>query len=276
MNILEFLLPSFVACLVLTGIHTYLGVHVIARGVIFVDIALAQLAALGMTVALALGHGTSSLTSYLMALSFSVTGAGILSVTRIKKIPQEAIIGVVFVVSSAAGILVADRSPHGTEHIKYILDGSILWVSWNQIIKTGIIYSLLGGIHYIFRKKMFLVSSDPDLAKKKGLKVKVWDFFFYVTFAVVITSSVQIGGILLVFSFLIVPALCSMLLVNRVGTILGLSLLVGWIVGILGSIIGISASYFLDLPTGSSIVVVFGIFLVGALLAAPLFTRRNQ
>ena len=276
MNILEFLLPSFVACLVLTGIHTYLGVHVIARGVIFVDIALAQLAALGMTVALALGHGTSSLTSYLMALSFSVTGAGILSVTRIKKIPQEAIIGVVFVVSSAAGILVADRSPHGTEHIKYILDGSILWESWNQIIKTGIIYSLLGGIHYIFRKKMFLVSSDPDLAKKKGLKVKVWDFFFYVTFAVVITSSVQIGGILLVFSFLIVPALCSMLLVNRVGTILGLSLLVGWIVGILGSIIGISASYFLDLPTGSSIVVVFGIFLVGALLAAPLFTRRNQ
>ena len=276
MNILEFLLPSFVACLVLTGIHTYLGVHVIARGVIFVDIALAQLAALGMTVALALGHGTSSLTSYLMALSFSVTGAGILSVTRIKKIPQEAIIGVVFVVSSAAGILVADRSPHGTEHIKYILDGSILWVSWNQIIKTGIIYSLLGGIHYIFRKKMFLVSSDPDLAKKKGLKVKVWDFFFYVTFAVVITSSVQIGGILLVFSFLIVPALFSMLLVNRVGTILGLSLLVGWIVGILGSIIGISASYFLDLPTGSSIVVVFGIFLVGALAAAPLFTRRNQ
>src|SRR3990167_2734777 len=172
MNILEFLLPSFVACLVLTGIHTYLGVHVIARGVIFVDIALAQLAALGMTVALALGHGTSSLTSYLMALSFSVTGDGILSMTRIKKIPQEAIIGVVFVVSSAAGIFVADRSPHGTEHIKYILDGSILWVSWNQIIKTGIIYSLLGLIHYIFRKKMFLVSSDPDLAKEKGLKVK--------------------------------------------------------------------------------------------------------
>lgn len=249
-----FLLPAFLACLVLTGIHTYLGIHVISRGVIFVDIALAQMAALGMTVAFLLGYPPESQTAYFFALGFTFLGALFFAYFRDDRLPQEAIIGVSFAVSSALAILLADAVPHGSEHLKYILSGNILWVSWDQILKTAIIYGILGLIHYLLREKFLLVSTNPEEARRRGLRLWIWDLFFYISFGLVITSSVQIGGILLVFSFLIVPGLCSMLFVEGLRG----RLILGWLIGALTSLLGITASYLWDSPTGPMIVVAFG------------------
>ncbi len=267
MNIFIFLLPPLVACLVLTGIHAYLGLHVIGRGVIFVDIALAQIAAMGMTVAFVLGFELDSQTAYFFGLGFTLIGALFFAFFRDDVIPQEAFIGVSFAVSSAISLLLADKAPHGAEHLKFILNGNILWVSWHQIIKTALIYSVLGFIHYRVRKKMFLVSCNPVEAQKRGLKIKLWDLFFYVSFGLVITSSVQMAGILLVFSFLIVPALCSMLFFREMKP----RLLLGWGLGILGSIGGIAGSYAFDLPTGSTIVAFFGLILLLSLTCSRVF-----
>lgn len=257
MNAFVFLLPAFAACLILTGIHTYLGIHVVSRGVIFVDIALAQIAALGMTVAFLVGFEPGSQTAYFFALGFTCLAALFFAYFRHERIPQEALIGVSFAVSSALAILLSDRIPHGSEHLKYILSGNILWVSWPHIIKTALIYLVIGLFHYAFRGRFLLVSTDPEEAARRGLKVWLWDLMFYVSFGLVITSSVQIGGILLVFSFLIVPALCSMLFY---GGLRG-RIFMGWAVGTATSVGGIAASYFWDLPTGPAIVAGFGLAL---------------
>lgn len=258
MNALLFLFPAFAACLVLTGIHTYLGIHVISRGVIFVDIALAQIAALGMTVAFLIGLEPESQTAYFFTLGFTFLGALFFAYFREKKIPQEAIIGVSFAVSSALAILVSDKIPHGSEHLKYILSGNVLWVGWSQIIKTAVIYAFLGLVHYIFRDRFLLVSTNPVEAERQGIKLWLWDLFFYLSFGLVITSSVQIGGILLVFSFLIVPALCSTLFFESLKG----RILLGWLIGLSTSIVGIASSYFWDLPTGPAIVTGFGVAMV--------------
>jgi zinc/manganese transport system permease protein len=257
MSAVIFLLPAFLACLILTGIHTYLGIHVVSRGVIFVDIALAQIAALGMTIAFLSGFPLESETAYLFGLGFTFLGALFFAFFRDDRIPQEALIGVSFAVSSALAILLADKIPHGSEHLKYILSGNILWVSWPQILKTALIYASLGLIHYLLRRQFLLVSTDLEGARRRGMRVWLWDLLFYLSFGLVITSSVQIAGILLVFSFLIVPALCSMLFFSDVGR----RVLWGWLVGSVVSLGGLLRSYFFDLPTGPALVACFGIAL---------------
>lgn len=257
-----FLLPPLIACLVLTGIHAYLGIHVVSRGVIFVDIALAQIAALGMTVAILFGHEPESTAAYFFALGFTSVGAVFFATFRNSKIPQEAIIGVSFAVSSAAAILIAEALPHGAEHLRYILSGNILWVTWPQIIKTAVLYTFLGGFHFLMREKFLLMSLHPEEAARRGLSLWKWDLLFYLSFGLVITSSVQIGGILLVFSFLIVPALCSLLFSESLRG----RLLLGWFIGALVSSAGIAASYRWDMPTGPTIVAGFGAVLVLSLL----------
>ncbi|MBL7686336.1 MAG: metal ABC transporter permease, partial [Deltaproteobacteria bacterium] len=185
-----FLLPALIACFILTGIHTYLGIHVISREVIFVDIALAQIAALGMTVAFLMGYDPHSQSSYFFGLGFTFLGALFFAYFKDRDLPQEAIIGISFAVSSALAILVADRVPHGAEHIKYILTGDILWVTWPQILKTGGLYLLLGLFHFMFREKFILISTQHDQAQSMGLKIWFWDLLFYLSFGLVITSSV--------------------------------------------------------------------------------------
>lgn len=271
MNIVLYLLPAFVACLVLTGIHTYLGIHVITRGVIFVDIALAQIAALGITGAFLLGFEPESSTAYFFSLGATFLGALFFAFFRDKRIPQEAIIGVAFAVSSATVILLADALPHGSEHIKYLLSGNILWVNWDQIIKTAVIYSALGIFHTIFRDKFLLVSANPQEAERRKIKLWVWDLLFYLSFGLVITSSVQMAGVLLVFSFLIVPALCGFLFFEGIRG----RLFMGWMIGGLVSLSGIAGSYFWDLPTGPMIVAVFGVVLgVGLVISRFKFFVR--
>jgi len=253
---LALMVKPFVACLILTGIHAYLGLHVIEREVIFVDLALAQVAAFGATVGFLWGFGLHSTASYLTALGFTLLGAAVFAITRLRKplVPQEALIGVVYAIAAAASILVLSRAPEGGEELKALLVGHLLFVEWPEIVKVLFLYSIVGLIHWMARKPLLAISQEPERAFAQGLRVRWWDFLFYSTFGLVVTSSVEMAGVLLVFSFLIVPAVCGVLLARTIGQ----RLLVGWAVGTLTSIAGILASYVWDLPTGAAVVCAFG------------------
>jgi zinc/manganese transport system permease protein len=260
---LSIMAAPFAASLILTGVHAYLGLHVVRRGVIFVDIALAQIAALGATIAFLFGMDIHGAEAYWVSLGFTLIGALIFSVTRSRRarIPQEAFIGIVYAVSAAAAILVVDRAPGGAEHVKDILVGSLLFVQWTTVVKTAILYGVIGLLHYLWRKPLWEVSETEEWERGNKRKPWLWDLFFYGTFGFVVTSSVGIAGVLLVFSYLVVPAVCAMLLVGRTDTgkiKVGKSVSVAWLVGILVSVVGCYFSYFWDLPTGAAIVVTFG------------------
>ncbi len=257
MTVFEILLPAFVASLILTGIHAYLGVHVVERGVIFVDLSLAQIAALGGTVGYLAGYEMHSGASYAFSLAFTLLGATVFALTKPHgktRIPQEAIIGIAYAVSAALAVLVMSKATRETEHLKEMLVGNILSVSWADLGKTAGLYALVGLFHVLFRKRFLLISRDPAEAERQGWSVKLWDFLFYASFGFVVTSSVAIAGVLLVFSFLIVPSVASMLFSER----LGVRLAIGWTMGVLVSAAGVWLSFTLDLPTGATIVATFG------------------
>jgi len=269
MELLGFLAPPFVAGLILTGIHAYLGLHVVERGVIFVDLSLAQIAALGATVATLNGHDVHDSVTYFWSLGFTIAGAAIFALTRTHKqgsrIPQEAIIGIVYAVSAAAAILAMSKAPEGTEHLKDMLVGNILTVSWKTVISTAIVYALVGVFHWIFRKRFLAISMGEEIPR-----VRFWDFLFYASFGFVVTSSVAIAGVLLVFSYLIVPSVAAMLFARKVGTRLAF----GWSVGALVSALGVYLSFHFDLPTGATIVCTFGASLALMALVRP-FMRQT-
>ena len=263
---LDILALPLLACLVLTGIHVYLGLHVLARGVIFVDLALAQVAALGITVAFLAGHPIQSPAAYWYALAFAVGGAALFAVSRTRRaaIPQEAIIGIVYVVSAAAAVLVVDRAPQGSEHIKQLLVGGILTVTPGEVGAVAALYAAVGAGHWLLRRPLLEISLDPDTAQARGRHIAAWDLCFYVSFALVVTSSVRMAGVLLVFSYLIIPAALGSLLVRSIKG----RLAVGWAAGALVSATGLAAAYRWDLPTGASVVTTFGV--LAALTALAL------
>ena len=256
MEVLQFLLAPFVASLILTGIHAYLGVHVVERGVIFVDLALAQFAGLGATIAILVNMDPHGGASYWISLGFTFFGAAIFSLARMRRsrIPQEAFIGIAYAVASAAAILAMSKATGETEHLKDMLVGNILAVSWPEVIHTAILYGLIGAFHFIFRKNFLLISIDPKAAEAKGLSIRFWDFLFYASFGFVVTSSVAIAGVLLVFCYLIVPSVGAMLFADRIGR----RLAIGWTMGTLVSALGCYLSVVLDFPTGATIVCTFG------------------
>jgi zinc/manganese transport system permease protein len=260
MEILPFLVLPFLASLILTGIHAYLGVHVVERGVIFVDLALAQIAALGATIAILAGMDPHGGGAYWISLAFTFMGALIFSFVRsaTARIPLEAIIGITYAVASAAAILAMSKATGETEHLKDMLVGNILAVSKFEVTKTAILYGVIGLFHYIFRKKFLLISIDPDAARAQGINIRLWDFLFYASFGFVVTSSVAIAGVLLVFCYLIVPSVGAMLFADRIGS----RLAIGWTMGTLVSALGIFLSVQMDLPTGAAIVCTFGGVLV--------------
>src|SRR5918992_984138 len=223
---LELIAVPFLACLVLTGIHAYLGLHVLARGVIFVDLALAQVAALGLAVAGLAGHPIQSDAAYGYALAFTVAGAGVFTVSRVHRgpLPQEAIIGIVYAVSAAVAVLIADRAPQGSEHIKQLLVGSIFTVTAGEVATLAVLYAVVGLVHWLIRRPLVEISLDPDGARRRGRALQMWDFVFYTTFGLVVTSSVRLAGVLLVFSYLVVPATVGTILASGVTA----RLLVGW------------------------------------------------
>ena len=250
---LELLGPPLLVAITLVGIHAYFGIQVLTRGVIFVDLALAQIAALGATVAFMLGHAPQSMAAYGYSLAFTMLAAVLLAFTRnwAARIPQEALIGVIYVVAAAAAILLIDRAPQGAEHLKQIFTGNILTSGTEDLRILVPLYVVIGVLHWLLRRRLAGGASLP------------WEFVFYASFGVVVTSSVALAGVLLVFSFLIVPAAIGVLHAQT----LGRQLLVGWIAGALTSAAGLAASFAFDLPTGAAMVCVFGIALAVAGLA---------
>jgi len=271
-DLLALLWLPFLMCLVLTGIHAYLGVHVLAREVVFVDIALAQIAALGATAAFLFGYDLHTWQSYAFGLGATLLGALVLALTRTRQrqVSQEAIIGVVYAVSSAGAVLLADRTPHGADHVRTMLVGSLLSVSAAEVAKIAVLYALIGLLHWLCRRPFFLISTDPDAAFRQGRHVRLWDFVFYASFGVVVTSSVRVAGVLLVFSFLIVPALAGTALGGNVAT----RLIIGWSFGTLVSVLGMAASAAFDLPTGATVVCAFGLTLLAFAVLGRLFGWR--
>jgi zinc/manganese transport system permease protein len=271
MTALTFLLAPLAASLILAGIHAYLGVHVVERGVIFVDLSLAQIAAFGTTIAVLAGYEPHGVPAYVFSLMFTFLGAAVFSIFRGQKarIPQEAIIGICYAVASAASILAMSKSTEQTEHLKEMLVGNILTVTWPEVAKTAVLYGLVGLFHYLARRKFLTISINPAKAEAEGISVRLWDFLFYASFGFVVTSSVAIAGVLLVFCYLIVPSVGAMLYAERVGP----RLAIGWTMGTLVSALGVYLSLKVDLPTGATIVCTFALVLILMALAKPLFTR---
>lgn len=248
-------------CLVLAVIHCYLGLHVLARGVIFVDLSLAQVASFGATFALLFVEEHDSVGSYFISLGSTFVAAAVFALARRyeEKFSQEAVIGIVYALASASVVLVVDRLAHGAEHLKEALVGQVLWVQWPEVIRTTVIYSVVGLIHFVFRRQFLQASS--------GAKVHwIWDFLFYALFGVVITSSTHIAGVLMVFSYLIVPAILGSVFFKSIKA----RLIFGWLFSAFVSINGMWISYTLDLPVGAVIVVMLTIVPVFALLYMAL------
>lgn len=274
MDILPFLIWPFVASLILTGIHAYLGVHVVERGVIFVDLALAQIAALGATIAILVGMDPHGRGAYFLSLGFTFLGAGIFALARTRRghIPQEAFIGIAYAVASATAILAMSKATGETEHLKDMLVGNILAVSKTEVLKTALLYGAIGVFHYIFRKKFLLISTNMAKAEASGMNIRLWDFLFYASFGFVVTSSVAIAGVLLVFCYLIVPSVGAMLFADRVGR----RLAIGWTMGTLVSALGVYFSVLMDLPTGATIVCTFGGVLIVMFLVHLIFFHGDK
>src|SRR5213596_907027 len=248
------------ACILLPWLLVYLGLHVVQRGIIFVDIAMAQMASLGICVALLFRLDLHGWTTFFIALSFTLLGGAIFSLTgkRASKIPQEAIIGIAYVVAAAAAVLLLSRAAEGDEEIKQMLVGNILLVTPAEVWKCFALFVAVGVFHFTLRRSFLLVSFDRDRAYQKGLRVRWWDFLFYAVFGLVVTSFVRIAGVLLVFSYLIVPAVCGINLATRISR----RLLIGWVIAWVGGIAGLFLSFWWDLPSGAAIVCTFGAILI--------------
>ena len=249
------------ACLLLPPLLVYLGLHVVKREVIFVDLALAQVATLGTCVALIMGYHFNDRPTFLISLGVTFLGAALFSWSRSSQkrpVPQEAIIGITFVVAAAGVILLLSRVAGGKEELEHLLTGDILNVTFAEVAQRTALFVALATFYAAFHKRFVLISEDPDKAIADGMRVRLWDFLFYAAFALVVVSFVRMAGVLLTFAYLIVPAVCAVTL--RQGWMA--RLIVGWIVAAVASLVGLWASYQLDLPTGAAIVCACGLLLV--------------
>jgi zinc/manganese transport system permease protein len=250
----------FVACLVFPPLLVYLGLHVVKREVIFVDLALAQVATLGTCVALLLGYHFDDRMTFWVSLGVTFIGAAFFSWSRSTEkgeVPQEAIIGITFVVAAAGVILLLSRVAGGKEELEHLLTGDILNVTKGEIGQRLIIFAVLGSFYGAFHKRFVLISSDPERAFADGIPVRLWDFLFYAAFALVVVSFVRLAGVLLTFAYLIVPAVCGTMLAGEWMR----RLAIGWGIATAASVLGLWASYRMDLPTGAAIVCASGVLL---------------
>jgi zinc/manganese transport system permease protein len=260
LDVLKFLAAPLAACLILVTILGYFGIHVLRREVIFVDLALAQIAAMGAVVAFIFGHEPGSAPSFVFSLGATIVGAAIFSLSRVRqvRVPQEAIIGITYVVASAATILIADRAPEGAEHLRELLAGAILWATWPAVGKLLLITIVVGALHLWLGRRFIGITERAEQAFSEGVRVRWWDFVFYVSFGLVITVSVEIAGVLMVFAYLVAPAIIAIVSSDRWAARIGIA----WGLGALASVAGLMASYRWDLPSGPAIVCSLGLFLL--------------
>lgn len=269
--ILQFLAAPIAASLIIAGIHAYLGLHVVERGVIFVDLSLAQIASLGAAIAVFIGYDAHGPAIYWTSLSFTLLGAFIFAMIKGHEanIPQEAIIGISYAVASAAVIITMSQATGEAEHLRDMLVGNILSVQWPEVQLTAAIYAVIGVFHYVFRKRFLAISVNSKAEAAKGVAVRFWDFLFYASFGLVVTRSVAIAGVLLVFCFLVVPSVGAMLWADRIGP----RLAIGWVMGVVVSALGMYFSVVFDLPTGAAMVCTFGLVLVVMAALRPVVRR---
>jgi len=269
-EILSVMLWPLVACLILPPLLVYFGLHIIRREVIFVDLALAQVATLGACVAILCHFDPHDWQSYAFSFAFTLIGAAIFTLTRMKEhhqVPQEALIGIVYVVAAAGGILLLNNSPHGNEELKQTLVGELLYLQTpGQVLMPFALFVAIGVVHFTFRKKFLAISFEPARAEKEGLSIRGWDFLFYALFGIVVTTFVHIGGVLLVFSYLIIPAVCANFLARRLIPLLA----IGCGISTLGSVAGVYCSGAFNWPVGAAIVCVLGVVLLVTAIAAIL------
>ncbi len=276
MEIFTLWLWPLIGLVVLPGLLVYFGLHVVERGIIFVDLALAQVAALGFCVAIVLGsHPGESALPDLLSLLFTMVGAALFSLTRFRhpRVPHESIIGIIYVVAAAGGTLVLSHSPEGDEALKSLLVGNILLVTRADVLRTAALYAGIGLVHYLMRRQFLMITFDEHKAIGRGVRLRLWDFAFYGMFGLVVTSFVRIAGVYLVFSYLIVPAVCGALLSAQIRS----RLAIGWTVALLAGLAGLFISVKfenLDLPTGPTIVCAFGALLLICGLIAYLSGER--
>jgi len=272
--IVSIFFKPFLAGLLFTSIFTYFGLLILRRNVIFVDLAMGQVAALGSTVAFIMGFHPDTMVAYLLSLMFTIMAAIIFSFIRVKNrnIPQEAFVGLIYAMAVAAVILLASQGPHGASHIKSVMTGDLLWIKWDSIIIMFGVYCAIGLVHYIFKDIIVLISENPDKALTQGINVKLWDFFFYLTLGIVVSVSVKTAGVLLVFIFLISPAIIAMLVSSR----LLIQLIIGWTTGILVCMCGVSFSIITDLPSVSSMVVFYGLALLFSAISLKVWRSENR
>lgn len=270
MEVLSLMKWPLIASLVLPWLLVYLGIHIVQRGIIFVDLALAQTAAFGTCVALLAGYDVHDWQSFPFSLAFTLLGAVVLTFTRTgnPRVPQEALIGILYVVTAAAAILVLSKVPGGKEELQRSLVGELLVVPPAEVLRTFGLYLAAGVFHLVFRRQFSLISTEPGRAEMSGIRVRWWDFVFYVVFGVVVTSFVHIGGVLLVFSYLVIPAVCAAFL----ATSMKARFLIGWAIATMSSIASLFITVRMDLPIGAAIVCVLGLALV-LVVASASFKR---
>jgi zinc/manganese transport system permease protein len=273
MELISLMKWPLIASLILPWLLVYLGLHIVRRGVIFVDLALAQAAAFGSCLALVLGYDPHDWQNFAFSLGFTFVGALALTFTRSReqRVPQEALIGIVYVVAAAAGILALSKSAGGNEELQRSMVGELLVVPPGEVVKTFGLYLVVGIVHFIFRKQFLAISADPEAAAASGLKVRWWDFLFYLLFGLVVTGFVHIGGVLLVFSYLVIPAVCAAYLVQGTGP----RFAVGWAIATGASVLSLLITARVDFPIGAAIVCVLGLVLLLVLGLARLLPRRK-
>ena len=273
-DFITFMAAPALGCVVMSFIFTYFGIHVLKRGIIFIDLSMAQLAALGTTVAFALNMEEHSLETILFSVGFVFIGALFFTLVRFiaPRISQEAVIGIVYVVAASLGVIVADRTPHAAEHIQHTLNGSILWMTWEDVLKLFATFIPLAIFLWVTRKSFTQYTDQADQQDTYNRKRGFWDFVFYLALGLAIVACIQSAGIFLIFALLIIPAACALQLHSSIGKQLGLGILFG----VLVSWTGLGISFTFDLPTGSTLVCAFGIAFIATLGLSFLLRKRRD
>ena len=256
---LPFMLQAFIAAVITGILLSYLGVHVVGRGIVFVDLALGQISSLGVAFAAFIGTGLTTI-----PLVFTLTAALLMSFINIrdKRLKQEAIIGIFYAFASALTVLLISKTPHGDSDIQEVLFGNILSVSWQQISSIGILFGGIALLQLVFFRKFFSLTESFENGENHLVGIfNIWNFLFYISIGLAIVFAVKINGVIPVFSYLIIPAVSAIMITKNKTAVLIISILLSVLAGFLG----LNFSFHYDFPAGPSIVAVLGgIFMVAA------------
>lgn len=268
---LSFMLQAFIAAVIVGLVLSYFGVHVVGRGIVFVDLALGQISSLGVAIAVYLGTGSTWI-----PIAATLIGAFLLSLIKIsdKRLKQEAIIGIIYAISSALTVLLISKSAHGDSAVQEVLFGNMLAVSWEQITTLGIVFGGLALLHIIFHKQFFKLTEmyEDNRSEEVGI-FNLWNFLFYISIGLAIVFAVEIGGVIPIFAYLIIPAVCGIMLAKSRIYVVVFAL----VISVLGGFFGLNLSFNYDFPAGSSIVALLGVlFIIVSIINGVQSLRKTK